>query len=32
MCALKCEHERFLQDFIVWSKCPLTETAQTETP
>jgi len=29
--ALKCERVRFLQDFIVWPKCPQTETAQTET-
>jgi len=28
---IKCEHVRFLQDFIVWPKCPQTETAQTET-
>jgi len=25
MFALKCEHVRFLQDFIVWPKCPQTE-------
>ena len=31
MFALKCEHVRFLHDFIVWPKCPQTETAQTET-
>jgi len=39
MFALKCEHVRFLQDFIVWPKCPKpprpkcpqTETAQSET-
>jgi len=30
MFALKCEHVRFLQDFIVWLKCPQTETAQTD--
>ena len=30
MLALKCEHVRFLQDFLVWPKCPQTETAQTE--
>jgi len=29
MFVLKCEHVRFLQDFIVWSKCPQAETAQT---
>jgi len=31
MFALKGEHVRFLQDFIVWPICPKTETAQTET-
>jgi len=30
MFALKCEHVRFLQDFMVWPKCSQTETAQTE--
>jgi len=30
MFALKCEHMGFLQDLIVWPKCPHTETAQTE--
>jgi len=30
MFALKSEHVRFLQDFIVWPKCTVTETAQTE--
>ena len=29
--ALKSEHARFLQDFIVWPKCLETETTKTET-
>jgi len=30
--ALKSEHVRFLQDFIVWPKCLKTETTKTEKP
>jgi len=30
MFALTCEHVQFLQDFIVWPKCPQTETTQTK--
>jgi len=30
MFAVKCEHVRFLQDFIAWLKWPQTETAQTK--
>ena len=29
MFALKCEHIRFLQDFIVWPICPQTEKSRT---
>ena len=32
MFALKCERARFLQDFIVWPKCPQTETARPKCP
>jgi len=32
MLALKCEHVRFLQNFIVWPKCPQTETARAKRP